>query len=307
MNVLQIIAGHISSDIRMATPILFAGLGLLLINHSGLLCIGAEGIMLMASLTAVIGSFYTGSVAIGFACALLAGIVMGLLFAFLTVTVKANQIVTGVAINVLGSGLSATISRLLFDVGKPTKIPVFQNISIPVLSRIPFFGKAFFSHMLPVYLAFVLVPMLTFYLFRTQRGLNLRAVGEDPKVSDTMGINIFRTQYLATIAGGLLIAAGGAFLSTGLVSSFSEEMVSGRGFIALAAVIFGRYKPAGVLLASVVFVTGNVLSNVLQVAGTPIPYTLLTMTPYLLTIIALTIFAKGAVAPASLGRIYRRG
>jgi simple sugar transport system permease protein len=308
MNLINLIGGYLASDIRMATPILFAGLGLLIINRSGLLNIGAEGTMLMSTLMAVVGSFYSGSVWVGLICALITGAIMGLLFALFTVTVKANQIVIGAALNILGSGLSATLNRIIFGVSTTvTKFDAFQNIKIPLLGDIPLIGEAFFNQMIPVYAAFALVPVISYFLFKTQAGLDLRSVGENPRVADTLGVNVYRTQYIAAIVGSVLIAFGGAYLSMGLVSSFSEEMVAGRGYIALAAVIFGKYKPRGVLVASVIFVAGNVLSNILQVSEIPIPYTLLSMIPYVLTIIALAAFARGAVAPASLGKPYKRG
>lgn len=308
MSIMNLISGYLASDIRMATPILFAGLGLLIINRSGLLNIGAEGTMLVSTLLAVVGSYYFGSVWAGLLCAVISGALMGLLFAFFTVTVKANQIVIGAALNILGSGLSATLNRIIFGVSTTvTRFDAFTNIKIPLLSDIPLIGGALFNQMIPVYAAFLLVPVISYYLFRTQAGLNLRSVGENPRVADTLGVNVYRLQYMAAIIGSALIAAGGAYLSTGLVSSFSEEMVAGRGYIALAAVVFGKYKPGGVMLASLIFVAGNVLSNILQVSGTPIPYTLLTMIPYVLTVVALAAFAKGAVAPASLGRPYKRG
>ena len=308
MEVIEMIGGYLASDIRMAAPILLAGLGLLLINWSGLLNIGAEGTMLIATLVAVVGSYYSGSVWVGLLAAMVSGALVGLLFAFLTVTLKANQIVVGAAINILGSGLSATLNRVIFGVNTTiASIDTFVKWDIPLLSKVPVLGTAFFSQMPIVYLACLMVPALSYLLFRTQTGLNLRAVGENPRVADTLGINVYRVQYVAAIAGSAIIAMGGAFLSTGLLNFFTEEMVSGRGFIALAAVIFGKYKPVGIMVAALTFMAGNVASNILQVAGANIPYTFLTMIPYILTIIALAMFASRAVAPASLGKPYKRG
>lgn len=305
---IEMIGGYLASDIRMAAPILLAGLGLLLINWSGLLNIGAEGTMLIATLVAVVGSYYSGSVWVGLIAAMISGALVGCLFAFLTVTLKANQIVVGAAINILGSGLSATLNRVIFGVNTTiASIDTFVKWDIPLLSKVPVLGTAFFSQMPIVYLAFLMVPAISYLLFRTQTGLNLRAVGENPRVADTLGINVYRVQYVAAIAGSAVIAMGGAFLSTGLLNFFTEEMVSGRGFIALAAVIFGKYKPIGIMVAALIFMAGNVASNILQVAGANIPYTFLTMIPYILTIIALAMFASRAVAPASLGKPYKRG
>ncbi len=308
MEMIEMIGGYLASDIRMAAPILLAGLGLLLINWSGLLNIGAEGTMLIATLVAVAGSYYSGSVWVGLIAAMVSGALVGFLFAFLTVTLKANQIVVGAAINILGSGLSATLNRVIFGVNTTiASIDTFVKWEIPVLSKLPVLGTAFFSQMPIVYIAFLMVPAMSYLLFRTQTGLNLRAVGENPRVADTLGINVYRIQYIAAIVGSAVIAMGGAFLSTGLLNFFTEEMVSGRGFIALAAVIFGKYKPLGIMVAALIFMAGNVASNILQVAGANIPYTFLTMIPYILTIIALAMFASRAVAPASLGKPYKRG
>lgn len=250
MDLVQMIGSYLASDIRMATPILLAGLGLLLINRAGLLNIGAEGTMLIATLIAVVGSFFLGNVWLGLLCAMIAGALIGGLFALLTVTLRANQTVVGAAINVLGSGLSATLYRIIFGVAtNNAPIDTFDVLAIPLVKDIPILGEAFFQQKPIVYIAFLMVPLVSYYLFRTQPGLNLRSVGENPKVADTLGINVARTQYTAAIVGSAIIAMGGAFLSTGLLNSFSEEMVSGRGYIALAAVIFGRYKPTGIMAA----------------------------------------------------------
>jgi len=308
MEFLSTFAGWAATDIRLATPLLLAGLGLLLMNLSGILNIGAEGTMLIATLMAVVGSYYTGSVWFGMLFAMASGLLVGLLFAFLTVTLRANQVVVGAAINILGSGLSATLFRILFGVSANVPlIDVFENWNVPFFSDIPFLGEAFFRQMPMVYIAFLMVPLISYYLFHTQSGLNLRAVGENPRAADTLGINVYRTQYLSIVVGSMIIAMGGAFMSTGLTKFFSEEMVSGRGFIALAAVIFGRYKPSGIMLAAIVFMAGTVAGNALLASSSQIPYQFLTMLPYILTVVVLASFAKSAVAPAELGKAYKRG
>lgn len=305
---MEFITSLFESDFRMATPILFAALGLLLINRSGLINIGAEGIMLMATLTAVMGTYYSGNPWVGMLCAMATGAAMGLLFAFLTVSVRANQIVVGAAFNILGTGGSAMLYRIVFGTeSQLMNVNGFSSIHIPVLSDIPFLGRAVFSQMPPVYIAFALVPVMSYFLFKTPTGLNLRSVGENPKAADTLGINVYRIRYVATIVGCTLIAMGGAFLSTGLLRFFSEGMVAGRGYIALAAVIFGRYKPMGVLLATLLFSFGNVIANTLQASGSAIPYNLLVMIPYILTIVALAGFGGKAVAPAAAGKPYKKG
>lgn len=264
--------------------------------------------MLIATIMAVYGSYISGSVWVGLIFAMLSGAVVGALFALLTVTLRANQTVVGAAVNVLGSGLSATLFRIMFGVSSEVPaIDVFRVAKIPGLSAIPVIGEGFFSHMPMVYIAFLLVPVISYFLFKTQAGLNLRSVGENPKVADTLGINVYRTQYIAAIVGSMIIALGGAFMSTGLTKFFSEEMVSGRGYIALAAVVFGRYKPTGIMGAAMVFMAGIVIANILMAQGSGIPYQFLNMIPYVLTVIALAAFAHSAVAPAALGKPYKRG
>lgn len=308
MELITQIGNYLASDIRMATPILIAALGLLLMNEAGLVQIGVEGTMLMATLAAVAGSYYTGSVWGGLLFAMIAAGLIGLLYAVLTITLRANQIVVGVAINILGSGLSATLNRVIFGVSTTiASIDTFQVWEIPALSKIPVIGPAVFSQMPIVYIGFLLVPIISYFLFRTQPGLNLRSVGENPRAADTLGIHVHRVQYTASIVGSMLMGIGGAFLSTGLLTFFSEEMVSGRGYIAIAAVIFGRYKPTGILLASMIFMAGNVLANILQVNGVGIPYYFLSMLPYVLTVVALALFGKSSVAPAAQGKPYKRG
>lgn len=308
MEFLMSLGEYVAADLRIATPILLAALGLLLMNRSGLINIGAEGIMLIATLVAVAGTYFFKSVWLGLIVAMLSGALMGLLFALLTVTVRANQIVVGAAFNILGSGMSAMLYRIIFGLSTEViTISGFTDLRVPLLSDIPALGTAFFSHMPMVYLAFLLVPAMSYFLFKTPAGLNLRSVGENPKAADTLGVHVYRVRYLASIVGGMIIAAGGAFLSTGLLRFFSEEMVAGRGFIALAAVIFGRYKPMGVMIAAMLFALGNVAANSLQALGSAIPYNFLVMIPYLLTIVALAGFAGKAVGPAAAGKPYKKG
>ena len=308
MDVLSTLGGYIAADIRTATPILLAALGLLLMNRSGLINIGAEGIMLIATFIAVMATYFTKSVWLGLFFAMLSGALMGLLFAFLTVTIRANQIVVGAAFNILGTGISAMLYRIVFGMSTDViSVEGFSELSIPLLSKIPVIGPALFSHMPIVYIAFLLVPAVSYFLFKTPSGLNLRSVGENPKAADTLGVHVYRVRYAAAIAGGMLIAAGGAFLSTGLLHFFAEDMVAGRGFIALAAVIFGKYKPSGVMIAAMLFALGNVAANAMQAMGSAIPYNFLVMIPYLLTIVALAGFAGKAVAPAAAGKPYKKG
>lgn len=305
---LELLGNYLAADIRMATPIMIAALGLLLINEAGMINIGVEGTMLIAALAAAAGSYITGSVWGGLICAMVSAGLVGLLYAVLVVSLRANQVVVGVAINILGSGLSATLNRVIFGVNTTiASIDTFKNITIPGLSQIPLIGTALFNHMPIVYIGIILVIALTYFLYNTQVGLNLRSVGENPGAADTLGINVYRYRYITCIVGSMIMGIGGAFLSTGLLTFFSEEMVSGRGYIAIAAVIFGRYKPKGVLLASMIFMAGNVIANIMQVNNIGIPYYFLNMLPYAFTVISLAFFGKSTIAPAASGIPYKRG
>ncbi|MCI6257349.1 MAG: ABC transporter permease [Clostridiales bacterium] len=308
MDFISIVGGLLASDIRMATPILLGALGLLIMNRAGLINIGCEGIMLIATFVAIAGTYYMHNVWLGMLCAMLVGALLGLLFAFLTVSLRANQVVVGVAFNTLGAGVSTVLYRMIFGMDfVSVKEYAFQRISIPVLKDIPLIGEALFNQMPVVYIAFLLVPVVSYFLFRTPTGLNLRSVGENPKAADTLGIDVYRMRYAATIVGCMLMAMGGAFLSTGLLNSFQEDMTANRGFIALAAVIFGRYKPTGVMLATLLFAFGLAVANLLPSINSPIPYNFVTMIPYILTIVVLAGFAGKTVAPAAAGKPYKKG
>ena len=308
MDAISLIGNLFTSDLRMATPILLAALGLLIMNRAGLVNIGCEGIMLIATFVAVAGTYYTHNVWLGMICAMLAASVVGALFAFLTVTLRANQIVVGVAINTLGGGVTTVLYRMLFgmdfvSVGEYA----FTRISLPVLKDIPLIGAAIFDQMPVVYIAFILVPVVSYFLFRTPTGLNLRSVGENPRAADTLGIDVYKMRYAAVIVGCMFIGMGGAFLSTGLITSFQEDMTANRGFIALAAVIFGKYKPTGVMLATMLFALGLAVANLLPSLGSNIPYNIVTMIPYLLTIVALAGFVGKVTPPAAAGKPYKKG
>ena len=308
MSAIEIIGNLFTSDLRMATPILLSALGLLIMNRSGLVNIGCEGIMLISTLIAVAGTYYSHNVWLGMLLAMAVAGLLGALFALLTVTLRANQIVVGVAFNTLGTGVSTVLNRMLFGMDfVSVKEYAFTRISIPVLKDIPIIGEAIFNQMPVVYIAFFLVPVVSYFLFRTPTGLNLRSVGENPRAADTLGIDVYRMRYAAAIVGCMLMGMGGAFLSTGLLNSFQESMTANRGFIALAAVIFGKYKPTGVMLATMLFALGLAVANLLPSIGSNIPYNIVTMIPYLLTIVALAGFVGKVTPPAAAGKPYKKG
>lgn len=306
-TILQIISSFIEADLRVATPILIAALGLLYMEKAGIVNIGAEGTMLIGALAGSIGAYIFQDPWMG---ALLAAVVcglVGLVFAFLIVTVKANQIVTGIAINIIALGATTTVNRVFFGLNaSSTNIPSFNKVTIPFLSDIPVIGPLF-DQMGLAYLALLMVPFTYYLMKKTTIGLSIRSVGEHPEAADTAGINVFRIRYGTIIIGSMIVGVAGAYLSVGLLSFFSENMVSGRGYIALASVIFGKWNPYGILGATLLFGFGDALQIRMQAIGSSIPYQFLLMLPYLLTVAALAGFVGKAVPPKASSKPYFKG
>lgn len=301
------IADFLATDIRTAMPILIAALGLVYSERSGIVNIGAEGIMLIGALAGVTGSFYTGSAWAGVFLAVIVCSLFGLLFAFLTISIRADQIVIGAAFNILGTGLTTTLSRIIFGVNTaPPKIDAFTNIPIPVLSKIPVIGQALFNQNAVTYLIYILIPILHYVLFKTEIGLKIRAVGEHPKACDTVGINVYKIRYGTVIFSAMMAGLAGSFVSLGLLSFFTENMIAGRGFIALATVIFGKYSPLGAVAAALIFGAGYALQFKLQAVGSQVPYQFLLMVPYILTLLALAGFVGKVKSPAASAVPYEK-
>jgi simple sugar transport system permease protein len=303
------ICNFIAADIRTAMPIMIAALGLVFSERAGVVNIGAEGILLLGSLAGVIGSWYSGSVWIGLLFAMLTGGLTALLFACLTVSLYANQVVTGAALNILALGVTTSFNRIIFGLNTaPPKIESFSRIYLPeFISGIPVIGgglSTIFSQNILVYITFLLVPLAHFVMFKTDLGLNIRGAGEYPKACDTVGINVYKIRYGTIIVSGLFCGAAGAYVSLGLLSFFMENMIAGRGFIALAAVAFGRYTPLGIMGASLLFGGGLALESRLQTLGTGIPYHFFMMIPYILTILALVGLVGKNKGPAASGVPY---
>jgi len=301
------IINFLAADIRTAVPLLLAATGLIFSERAGVVNIGVEGMMLIGSLAGVVGSYFLGSAWLGVLVAILTGIVCGLFFAYLVVSAQADQVVIGAAFNILGLGVTTSFARVIFGVNTaPPPIDSFHPVAIPVLSKIPVLGPVLFNQTELVYLALVLVPVAHFILFRTALGLKIRAVGEHPRAADTVGINVYRVRYGACIVGGALAGLAGSYLSLSLLNFFTENMTAGRGFIALAAVIFGKWTPLGTLGATLLFGAGDALQYRLQAANSGIPYQVLLMIPYLLTIAALAGFVGKAIPPAASGKPYSK-
>ncbi len=290
---------------RLATPLIYAAIGEVYSERSGVLNIGLEGVMLMGAFAGFAGTFYTGSLAVGILAAVLSGVVNGLIFGLFTVTIKANQIVVGAAFNMIGLGLTGFLYRALF-VGKAQGVETFPPLDIPLLSSLPFVGEILFDHNLMVYGTVVLVLVASFVLYRTAFGLSIRSVGEHPRAADTVGINVSRIRYVSIIIGTVLTAIGGAYLTLAHTNQFVEGLTTGRGFIALAVVVFGRWSPKGAWWASLLFGLFFALQLRLQaMADLVIPYQFLQALPYLATLVVLISLRHRSAAPRALGEPYK--
>jgi simple sugar transport system permease protein len=303
--IISLLAGMI----RIATPILFGAMGELVTERSGVLNLSIEGTMLMGAFVGFLITYNSESLWLGVLAAMVAGALMGLLMAVMASTLKVDQTVTGLAINLLASGLSFYLFRLAFkDVGSENlpSIATFEVVRIPLLSEIPFLGRILFSQHALTYLAFLLVPVIAFFLYRTKYGLELRSVGENPRAVDMKGISVPVRQYMAVMFGGMMSGLGGAFLTLASAGLFVPEISGGRGWIALAIVIFGNWRPARIVVGALFFGLIDSFQLSLQAVGVELPYQLLLALPYLFTILALVVGRGRSRAPLALGIPYNR-
>lgn len=288
---MELITAFLMTVIRCSTPILFVALGVLLMQSSGIVNMAAEGMMLVGAFAGVFGTFSFHSVWAGFLFAMLVTAAFGMFFALFAVRLPINQVVLGVAFNLLASGLTTTLSRGVFGLNQnPPKLDRF----VSVVFGIPF----------PVFAAFLLVPAVSFFYRRTRAGIRIRSAGEFPAAVEAAGYSVCRTRYLSCFLGALLIGAGGAFLSLGQLDFFIENMSNGRGYIAMAAVSLGRYTPFGTMLAVLLYGTGEAVQYRLQAMGSNVPFQFILMIPYLLTVFAQAGFVRTDSSPAALGVFY---
>lgn len=298
---MDVLTNYLSSVLLFATPTLLAGLGIVFSERAGIVNIGTEGMMLVGALAGYLGSFYLGSAWLGILVAMAASVIFAAIFAVFTVIIKADQTVIGTGMNTLAVGVTVTVSRLknISDV-----VDKFEPLAIPGLCKIPVIGPALFKQSLPVYLALIFVPIASFVLYRTNVGLKVRSVGENPKACDTVGINVALTRFMSVLYSGALAGFAGCFISIGQTGSFIENIVAGGGFIALAAVVFGNYTPFGILGSSMVFGASLAFAPFIQSVTNSFPTEFPRMLPYLITVVSLCIVSRRSNKPAGSAKPY---
>ncbi len=288
-------------------PFVLASQGTMLGGRTGIFNVAQEGIMLLGASLGFLVSYQVGNNFVGMLAAMAAGALFGLLLAYFTTTLKMNQFVIGLSLFFIGVGLSTLLPKLIIGITlSPPLIPTLPEVSIPVLSQIPVLGPILFRQNGLVYFSVLLSLVLWYFLYRTQRGLELRAVGENPMAADSLGVNIVRARYWTAILGGALIGLAGAYLPMVYTGTFTEAMTRGRGWLAIALTFFGGWSPLTILTGSLFFAGVEVLAFRAQVIGLAVPYQYLLMVPYLATILIMVLTFRKARVPAFLGQNYDR-
>jgi ABC-type uncharacterized transport system permease subunit len=307
MDSLVLIAGVLAAGIRLATPIALAALGETVGQRAGVINVGVEGIMLVGAMIAVLFSVLSGSPWVGLLAAIVAGVILASVHAYFTVVLKLDQIVCGIAMLFLGAGISGTVFRLtLATGGSAVQVPGFSPLDLFGLGRVPVIGPLLFGHHALVYLTGASAVLLLYLFRRTRLGLMARAVGESPIAANAMGIGVDRLRFLAVMVGGGFAAAGGAFLSTAALWGFVENMTAGRGFLAIACVVFARWNPLGAVLIALVFGIADAVQIRLQSVYPGIPYQWFTIVPYLVALVSLAFASRNSSMPAALGIPFRK-
>lgn len=300
------VAALINGAVLLAVPILFGALGGVIGERAGVVNIAIEAQLLLGAFAAAITGSLTDSPVAGLVAAILAGMLVALVLGIFTITYKADQVIVGVVLNVLVIGLTSFFYSevLVPNAQRLNSSNRFSVVAIPVLSDIPILGPALFRQSVLVYIAYITVPLVWFALYRTRWGLRVRAVGEHPKAADTVGIKVERTRYRAVLIAGGIVGIGGAFYTVVSLSSFGKEMTAGAGFIALAAVIFGKWDPLRAALAALLFGFASKLEDGLSVVGAPVPSQFMLMLPYVVTLFAVAGLVGRSRAPAADGQPY---
>ncbi len=301
------LAGMLSSAVLLSVPITLGAFSGVLCERSGVVNIAIEGMMLMASMVGALVGSLTHNAWLGLLGAILSGVLLALLHAILSIKYRINQIISGTVINIFSAGFTAFVSQKFLQTNQALNSPpMFTRIPIPLLADIPLLGPIFFNTNLFVYLMFILLIIIQVALFSTRWGLRLRSVGEHPKAADTLGINVFKTRYMAVLLGGVVAGIAGAFFTLGSVGRFDEGMTAGKGFIGLAAMIFGNWTPLGSMGAGLLFGFADALGSKLSILGSSIPPQFMAMAPYLITMIVLAGFIGKGQMPAADGEPYTK-
>ena len=301
------ISGLIVGILELSVPMAFAALGEVICERAGIINLGTEGVMLVGAISAFSVTFFLQSGLLGVVVGAFAGALLGLLMAFIAVTLQQDQILSGLGIYFLGLGLSGFLYEALFRaIGSTIRIEGLPRLPIPLLSQIPVLGDSLFSMDIIEYLAFIALIIVILVIGRTTFGLSLRAIGENPSAADTLGVSVVKIQYVAVIVGAALAGIGGAYLALASHAFQAENITAGRGFIAVAMVYFGKWKPARAFFGTFLFGAAYLLGAFFQVVGSFVPYYFLLMVPYILTLVMLVAIARGARQPAALGVPYTR-
>jgi simple sugar transport system permease protein len=300
----SVLIGILASGIRLATPYLYASIGETFGQRSGVLNLGVDGIMLMGAFSGFYAVFMTGNLWLGLLMAILVGGLLGLATAFINVTLQAEQGISGIGIYLFGLGMSDLLFQKLIN--NVETVSGFPALPIPLLSQIPVIGRIFFSQNALVYGAYLLVPLAWFVLNKTTLGLKIQAVGENPEAADSLGVSVAGVRYFTVTLGGVLSGVAGASLSIALLNVFQQNLTNGMGFIAVALVYFGGWRPLWVLFGSLLFSLVNALQVWVQVIGIPISSDVAVMLPYIMTILVLIASAGRVRAPKALTKPYER-
>jgi general nucleoside transport system permease protein len=301
------LAGLFNTTLSKAVPLTLGALSGILCERAGVINIAIEGMMLMGAMVGALVGSITGNLWIGLLAAVLSGLLLGMVHGVLSIKYRTNQVISGTAINIFATGLTSYISASFMTANQELNNPgTFGSWEIPGLSKIPFFGPILFDNSMFVYAMFIFLFLIQFGLFYTRWGLRHRAVGEHPRAADTLGINVFRTRYLAVFLGSMMAGFAGGYFTLGAVGRFDEVMTAGRGFISLAAMLFGNYMPFGAFGAGLLFGFTDSLASKLAILGVRIPSQFLLMTPYIVTMVVLAGVVGRAQVPAADGVPYEK-
>lgn len=300
----QFISLLLVAAVALAAPLLFTAMGELISERAGVINIGLEGMMLTGAFTGVLGAHLSGSIWVGFLAGAVGGLLIALLHGVTCFVFRANQVVSGVVLNILALGLTSFGLDAVFGASLNRSVGTLQRVRIPVVSEIPVLGRALFTQTLTTYLAILLVPTVWWVLNRTWVGLALKAAGERPHAAEGLGVRVMRVRWAALTVCGLLAGAGGGQLTLASLGFFTPNVTAGRGFIALAAVVFGRWNPVGTAAAVFLFALADAFQIRAQALGIDLPYQLLASLPYLATLVALAALSRRMRPPAALGLNY---